>query len=65
DHTINGVLLGAIAYPQTGGCRFNGEACTLVELSLRNGFRSADLSLIPPSVEIFVEIQKTLTNFLL
>ncbi|KAJ6586110.1 hypothetical protein B0H19DRAFT_927234, partial [Mycena capillaripes] len=31
-----------------GGCGFNGEGCTLVELSLTNGFSSADISLIPP-----------------
>ncbi|KAJ7747804.1 hypothetical protein B0H16DRAFT_1554625 [Mycena metata] len=49
DHTINGELHGAIAYLQTGGCGFNGEGCTLVELSLKNGFSSADLSLIPPT----------------
>ncbi|KAJ6525171.1 hypothetical protein B0H19DRAFT_1199247 [Mycena capillaripes] len=50
DYTQNGALLGAIAYLQTGGCGFNGEGCTLVELSLNNGFSSADISLIPPSV---------------
>ncbi|KAJ6522031.1 glycopeptide [Mycena capillaripes] len=48
DYTKNGALLGAIAYLQTGGCGFNGEGCTLVELSLNNGFSSADISLIPP-----------------
>ncbi|KAJ7290608.1 glycopeptide [Mycena rebaudengoi] len=53
DFTINGPLIGAIAYLQTGkSClmfmRFNGEGCTLVETTLRNGFSSTDLSLIPP-----------------
>ncbi|KAJ7023685.1 glycopeptide [Mycena alexandri] len=48
DYTRQGPLLGAIAYLQTGGCGFNGEGCTLVELSLTNGFSSADISLIPP-----------------
>ncbi|KAJ7292198.1 glycopeptide [Mycena rebaudengoi] len=48
DFTINGPLIGAIAYLQTGSCGFNGEGCTLVETTLRNGFSSTDLSLIPP-----------------
>ncbi|KAJ7904169.1 Glp-like protein [Mycena leptocephala] len=48
DFTINGPLIGAIAYLQTGGCGFNGEGCTLVETTLRDGFSSTDLSLIPP-----------------
>ncbi|KZT38764.1 hypothetical protein SISSUDRAFT_985847 [Sistotremastrum suecicum HHB10207 ss-3] len=46
--TSNGPLDGAIAYLQTGGCGFNGEGCTLVELTLTNGFSSVDISLIPP-----------------
>ncbi|PPQ96999.1 hypothetical protein CVT26_006408 [Gymnopilus dilepis] len=53
DFTINGPLLGAIAYLQTGGCGFNGEGCTLVETTLKNpttagGGSSTDISLIPP-----------------
>ncbi|KAJ6559461.1 hypothetical protein DFH09DRAFT_921626 [Mycena vulgaris] len=47
DFTINGPLISAIAYLQTGGCGFDGEGCTLVETTLRNGFSSTDLSLIP------------------
>ncbi|KAJ7200172.1 hypothetical protein GGX14DRAFT_552135 [Mycena pura] len=51
--TTNGPLRGAIAYLQTGGCGFNGEGCTLVELTLVNpttagSGSSADISLIPP-----------------
>ncbi|KAJ6559435.1 glycopeptide [Mycena vulgaris] len=48
DFTINGPLISAIAYLQTGGCGFNGEGCTIVETTLRNGFSSTDISLIPP-----------------
>ncbi|KAJ7617088.1 glycopeptide [Roridomyces roridus] len=48
DFTINGPLISAIAYLQTGGCGFNGENCVLVETTLENGFSSTDLSLIPP-----------------
>ncbi|CAK5270796.1 unnamed protein product [Mycena citricolor] len=48
DFTSNGPLISAIAYLQTGSCGFNGEGCTLVELTLTNGFSSADISLIPP-----------------
>ncbi|KAJ6598552.1 hypothetical protein B0H10DRAFT_2179079 [Mycena sp. CBHHK59/15] len=48
DYTIQGPLISAIAYLQTGGCGFNGEGCTLVETTLTNGFSSSDISLIPP-----------------
>ncbi|KAJ7452013.1 glycopeptide [Mycena latifolia] len=48
DVTINGPLISAIAYLQTGGCGFNGEGCTLVETTLENSGSSTDLSLIPP-----------------
>lgn len=52
-YTYNGVISGAIAYLQTGGCGFNGEGCTLMEMTLVNptvpgGGSSTDLSLIPP-----------------
>ncbi|VDB95501.1 unnamed protein product [Peniophora sp. CBMAI 1063] len=52
-YTINGPLIGAIAYLQTGGCGANGENCLLVETTLRNppspgAGSSTDLSLIPP-----------------
>ncbi|KAJ7247146.1 hypothetical protein B0H12DRAFT_1324948 [Mycena haematopus] len=52
-YTVNGPLLGAIAYLQTGGCGFNGEGCTLVETTLKNpstdgSGSSTDISLIPP-----------------
>jgi len=46
--TINGPLLGAIAYLQTGSCGFNGEGCTLIETSLNGGYSSTDISLIAP-----------------
>ncbi|KAJ7610521.1 glycopeptide [Roridomyces roridus] len=51
--TINGPLIGAIGYLQTGSCGFNGEGCTLLETTLRNppspgAGSSTDLSLIPP-----------------
>ncbi|KAH9910140.1 uncharacterized protein B0H18DRAFT_520828 [Fomitopsis serialis] len=48
DYTSDGALDGAIAYLQTGGCGGNGEGCTLVELTLTNGWSSADISLISP-----------------
>ncbi|KAF9050545.1 hypothetical protein BJ165DRAFT_1414229 [Panaeolus papilionaceus] len=54
DFTSNGPLDGAIAYLQTGSCGFNGEGCTLVELTLTNpnngpgSGSSVDLSLISP-----------------
>ncbi|KAJ7503672.1 glycopeptide [Mycena galericulata] len=47
DYTINGPLISAIAYLQTGGCGFNGEGCTLVETTLNNAGSSTDISLIP------------------
>ncbi|KAF8976387.1 Glp-like protein, partial [Cyathus striatus] len=55
DYTRNGPLTAAIAYLQTGGCGFNGEGCTLIELTLINptspgSGSSADISLIPPHV---------------
>ncbi|KAK7687777.1 hypothetical protein QCA50_008996 [Cerrena zonata] len=51
--TINGPLIGAIAYLQTGNCGANGERCTLIETTLRNppspgAGSSTDISLIPP-----------------
>ncbi|PPR00154.1 hypothetical protein CVT24_005055 [Panaeolus cyanescens] len=54
DYTSNGPLTAAIAYLQTGSCGFNGEGCTLVELTLINPVNgpgsgsSADISLIYP-----------------
>ncbi|KAF9445929.1 hypothetical protein P691DRAFT_804997 [Macrolepiota fuliginosa MF-IS2] len=55
DHTVNGPLTAAIAYLQNGHCGFNGDGCTLVELTLINpdparpgSGSSADISLIPP-----------------
>ncbi|KAF8993011.1 Glp-like protein [Cyathus striatus] len=53
DFTAGGPLTAAIAYLQTGGCGFNGEGCTLIELTLINptspgSGSSADISLIPP-----------------
>ncbi|KAF5347066.1 hypothetical protein D9758_011654 [Tetrapyrgos nigripes] len=51
--TINGPLISAIAYLQTGSCGFNGEGCTLIETTLINPTcpgcgSSTDISLIPP-----------------
>ncbi|PCH36252.1 hypothetical protein WOLCODRAFT_156965 [Wolfiporia cocos MD-104 SS10] len=46
--TINGPLIGAIAFLQTGVCGPNGEKCLIVETTLSNGNSSTDLSLIPP-----------------
>ncbi|KAI5115141.1 hypothetical protein M0805_008175 [Coniferiporia weirii] len=51
--TINGPLISAIAYLQTGSCGFNGEGCTLIETTLQNptspgSGSSTDISLIPP-----------------
>ncbi|EPS96030.1 hypothetical protein FOMPIDRAFT_146097 [Fomitopsis schrenkii] len=48
DYTSSGSLDGAFAYLQTGGCGDNGESCTLVELTLTDGWSSADISLISP-----------------
>ncbi|PCH44479.1 hypothetical protein WOLCODRAFT_76567 [Wolfiporia cocos MD-104 SS10] len=47
-YTINGPLISAIAYLQTGICGENGEKCIIVETTLKNGYSSTDLSLIPP-----------------
>jgi len=53
SYTSTGQLSSAIAYLQTGGCGFNGENCTLLELTMTNpvvvgGGSSADISLITP-----------------
>ncbi|EJF59182.1 glycopeptide [Dichomitus squalens LYAD-421 SS1] len=50
---IEGALISAIAYLQTGGCGLNGEGCTLIETTLVNptspgSGSSTDISLIPP-----------------
>ncbi|KAJ7025789.1 hypothetical protein C8F04DRAFT_1400326 [Mycena alexandri] len=52
-YTIGGPLRSAIAYLQTGSCGFNGEGCTMVEVTLVNptspgAGSSVDLTLIPP-----------------
>nr|GAT53083.1 predicted protein [Mycena chlorophos] len=52
-YTTNGPISAAIAYLQTGSCGFNGEDCTLLEVTLQNptspgSGSSVDLSLIPP-----------------
>jgi len=53
--TSNGDFPSAIAYLQTGKCLFNGEDCTLLEMTLGNpnpnvpgSGSSVDISLIPP-----------------
>ncbi|KAF7376128.1 Glp-like protein [Mycena sanguinolenta] len=53
SYTSSGAFDAAIAYLQTGDCLFNGENCTLLELTMTNpvatgGGSSADISLIPP-----------------
>ncbi|KAK7692613.1 hypothetical protein QCA50_004245 [Cerrena zonata] len=53
DYTSNGTFSSAIAYLQTGACGFNGENCSLVEMTLGNSHcvgcgSSVDISLIPP-----------------
>ncbi|KAJ7045499.1 hypothetical protein C8F04DRAFT_1248912 [Mycena alexandri] len=53
SYTSSGELAAAIAYLQTGSCGFNGENCTLLELTMTNpvavgGGSSADISLIDP-----------------
>ncbi|KAJ6509832.1 hypothetical protein DFH09DRAFT_1271358 [Mycena vulgaris] len=53
SYTVNGPLISAIAYLQTGACQFNGEGCTTVETTLVNptspgSGSSTDLTLIPP-----------------
>ncbi|KAF8187594.1 hypothetical protein K438DRAFT_1595248 [Mycena galopus ATCC 62051] len=54
-YTIDGPLLSAFAYLQTGECGFNGENCLVVETTLMNpsttteGVGSVtDLTLVPP-----------------
>ncbi|KZV63018.1 glycopeptide [Peniophora sp. CONT] len=52
-YTAHAALNGAIAYLQTGSCGFNGEGCTMVEVTLKNpttagSGSSTDLTLIPP-----------------
>ncbi|KAJ7725839.1 hypothetical protein DFH07DRAFT_853538 [Mycena maculata] len=53
SYTSTGELSSAIAYLQTGSCLFNGEGCTLLEMTMTNpvsvgGGSSADISLIAP-----------------
>ncbi|KAH9858836.1 hypothetical protein C2E23DRAFT_695453, partial [Lenzites betulinus] len=53
DYTSNGPFSAGIAYLQTGGCGFNGEDCTLLEMTLVNptapgAGSSTDISLITP-----------------
>ncbi|KAJ7680304.1 hypothetical protein DFH06DRAFT_972940 [Mycena polygramma] len=53
SYTSAGELAAVIAYLQTGSCGFNGEKCTLLELTMTNpvavgGGSSADISLIDP-----------------
>ncbi|KAK7057209.1 Glp-like protein [Favolaschia claudopus] len=53
SYTSPGQISAAIAYLQTGDCLFNGEKCTLLELTMVNplsvgGGSSADISLIDP-----------------
>jgi len=57
DYTQNGPLVGARAYLQGNGvqCGFNGDHCSVVELTLQNVLpgkpgsgSSTDISLIPP-----------------
>jgi len=54
SYTSNGVFSSGIAYLQTGGCGFNGEGCTLLEMTLTNptsvagSGSSTDISLITP-----------------
>lgn len=52
-YTSNGALVGGIGYLQTGECGFNGEGCTLMEMTLGNPTcagcgSSSDISLIAP-----------------
>jgi len=34
--TVNGPIISAIAYLQTGSCGLNGEGCTIVNITLQN-----------------------------
>ncbi|KAK7687771.1 hypothetical protein QCA50_008990 [Cerrena zonata] len=51
--TINGPLIGAIAFLQTGSCSDKGEGCTIVEITLQNpttpgNGSSVDINFLPP-----------------
>ncbi|EIM83160.1 uncharacterized protein STEHIDRAFT_182876 [Stereum hirsutum FP-91666 SS1] len=48
-YNAGGPIIGAIAYLQTGGCGLNGDYCTTVETTLKNGVgaSSTDITLIP------------------
>ncbi|KAF8574861.1 glycopeptide, partial [Ramaria rubella] len=53
NFTIDGPLVAAIAFLQTGNCGDNGEGCTLVETTLMNPITpgsgsNTDISFIPP-----------------
>ncbi|EUC59589.1 glycopeptide protein [Rhizoctonia solani AG-3 Rhs1AP] len=53
SYTHHGPLMSAIAYLDTGPCKFNGEECTTLETTLRNppspgAGSSTDVTLIPP-----------------
>lgn len=46
--SVEPLLCVCLSYILKGSCGFNGEGCTLIELTLTNGFSSVDISLIPP-----------------
>ncbi|TRM69835.1 hypothetical protein BD626DRAFT_19179 [Schizophyllum amplum] len=53
EYTSDGEFSAAIAYLQTGDCKYNGEGCMTTEITLVNpssagSGSSVDLSLIPP-----------------
>ncbi|KAL1704141.1 hypothetical protein EV121DRAFT_291703 [Schizophyllum commune] len=53
EYTSTGQFAAAIAYLQTGDCKYNGEGCMTTEITLVNpssagSGSSVDLSLIPP-----------------
>ncbi|KAL1682753.1 hypothetical protein EV122DRAFT_274136 [Schizophyllum commune] len=53
EYTSDGQFAAAIAYLQTGDCKYNGEGCMTTEITLVNpssagSGSSVDLSLIPP-----------------
>ncbi|KAH8119455.1 hypothetical protein DFH11DRAFT_1501201 [Phellopilus nigrolimitatus] len=47
SYTHNGAFSSAIAYLNNSMCGFNGEHCSLLEMTLGNSGTSADISLIP------------------
>ncbi|KAF9523728.1 hypothetical protein CPB83DRAFT_798900 [Crepidotus variabilis] len=61
DYIINGPILGATAYLQTGRCGFNGENCTAININLANTGSSTQFDVTPPHTS-FIAVHFEYTN---